>query len=80
VNKLTNWEGFKEEITNAIQLSGPEITSYDVPQTAITKTATFADDTAVVAVQQDINAVNSWTKQWRIILNEIKSVHMNFSN
>jgi hypothetical protein len=23
VNKLTNWEGFKEEITNTIQLSGP---------------------------------------------------------
>jgi hypothetical protein len=23
VNKLTNWEGFKEEFTNTIQLSGP---------------------------------------------------------
>jgi hypothetical protein len=26
VNKLTNWEGFKEEITNTLQLSGPLMT------------------------------------------------------
>jgi hypothetical protein len=48
--------------------------THDVPQTANTKTATFADDTAVMEVgenideatdklQQAINAVNSWTKQ-----------------
>jgi hypothetical protein len=52
---------------------------------------TFADDTAVMAVgenikkataklQQAINVINSWTKQWHIILNEIKSVHVNFTN
>jgi hypothetical protein len=52
-----------------------------VPQTANTEIATFADDTAIMAVggnieeatgklQQAINMVNSWTKQWRIILNE----------
>jgi hypothetical protein len=63
----------------------------DVPQTANTKTATFADDTAVMAVvenikeatdklQQAINAVSSWAKLWRIILNEIKAVHVNFTN
>jgi hypothetical protein len=62
-----------------------------VPQTANTKIATFADDTAVMAVgeiieeatdklQQAINAINSWTKQWRVILNEIKSAHVNFTN
>jgi hypothetical protein len=45
-----------------------------VPQTANTKIATFVDDTAVMAVrenileatdklQQAITAVNSWTKQ-----------------
>jgi folylpolyglutamate synthase/dihydropteroate synthase len=64
---------------------------YDVPQTANTKAAIFADETAVMAVgenieeatdklQQAINAVNSWIKQWCIILNEIKSVHVNFTN
>jgi hypothetical protein len=52
---------------------------------------TFADDTAVMAVgenieeataklQQAINAINSCSKQWRVILNEIKSVHVNFTN
>jgi 7,8-dihydro-6-hydroxymethylpterin-pyrophosphokinase len=51
-----------------------------VPQTVNTKIATFADDTAVMAVgenieeatdklQQAINMIHSWTKQWRIILN-----------
>jgi 1,2-phenylacetyl-CoA epoxidase catalytic subunit len=50
-----------------------------------------ADDTAVMAVgenieeatdklQEAINAINSWTKQWHIILNETKSVHVNFTN
>jgi hypothetical protein len=62
-----------------------------VPQTANTKIATFVDDTAIMAVrenikeatdkmQQAINTVNSWTKRWRIILNEIKSVNVNFTN
>jgi hypothetical protein len=31
-------------------------------------------------LQQVINVVNSWTKHWRIILNEIKSLHVNFTN
>jgi hypothetical protein len=64
---------------------------YDVLQTANTKIATFADDTAVMAVgesieeatdklQQAINTINSWTKQWHIILNKIKSVRVNFTN
>jgi hypothetical protein len=35
-------------------------------------------DEATDKLQQAINAVNSWTKQWRIILNEIKWVHVNF--
>jgi hypothetical protein len=63
----------------------------DVPQTANTKILTFADNTAIMAVgenieeatdklQQAINAINSWTKQWRIILNKITSVHVNFTN
>jgi hypothetical protein len=60
------------------------IAVYDVPQTANTKIATFAEDTAVMAVgenieeatnkpQQAITGVSSWPKQWCIIFNEIKS-------
>jgi hypothetical protein len=65
--------------------------TYDVSQIVNTKIATFADDTAVMAVgeniekatdklQQAINTIHFWTKQWRIILNESKSVHVNFTN
>jgi len=54
-------------------------------------TATFADDTAILAVDENVNAatsklqrsldkVNIWTKQWRIKLNEAKSTHINFTN
>jgi hypothetical protein len=51
-----------------------------IPTSVIFNTiATFADDTAIMALgdnieeatdrlQQAINVVNSWTKQWRIIL------------
>ncbi|MGR0272069.1 hypothetical protein ACUWC3_28565, partial [Klebsiella pneumoniae] len=53
--------------------------------------ATFADDTAIMAVGEDavesteklqrsINKVGDWTKRWRIKLNENKSVHVNFTN
>jgi hypothetical protein len=56
-----------------------------------TKIATFADNTAIMAVgenieeatdkqQQAVNVVNSWTKQWCIILKGIKSFHVNFTN
>jgi hypothetical protein len=62
-----------------------------VPQTANTKIANFADNTAIMAVgenieeatgklQQAISVVDSWTKQWHIILHKIKSVHVNFTN
>lgn len=54
-------------------------------------TATFADDTAILAVgktneeateklQMATNQVNRWTRKWRIRLNETKSVHVNFTN
>lgn len=63
----------------------------DIPVTDNIKLATFADDTAVLAVgnsieettanlQYAVNAINAWTAQWRIKLNENKSVHMNFTN
>jgi len=53
--------------------------------------ATFADDTAILAVgssnegstgelQTAINKIQKWTKKWHIQLNESKLVHINFTN
>lgn len=63
----------------------------DVPQHKDTITATFADDTAILAsdetieavtnkLQCAINKVNIWTKKWRIQLNELKSTYVIFTN
>lgn len=65
--------------------------THDIPLSEETKLATFADDTAILAVgdtvaeatnklQRSINAVSNWTKKWRIKLNEAKSAHVNFTN
>ena len=62
----------------------------DVPTSNEYVTATFADDTALLAIgktpeestntlQTAINEVSNWTKKWRIKLNESKSVHVDFS-
>jgi hypothetical protein len=53
--------------------------------------ATFADDTALVAVGGDVaeataklqraaDKINNWSRQWLIKLNEDKSTHVNFTN
>lgn len=53
--------------------------------------ATFADDTAILAVGKDnvetanklqnaISKFQKWTKTWKITLNESKSVHVDFTN
>lgn len=53
--------------------------------------ATFADDTAVMAIantneeaaiklQRSINKIQDWTLKWRIKLNQTKSVHVDFTN
>lgn len=63
----------------------------DIPQLEQDTIATFADDTAVLAVgktheeaanklQISVNQIHNWTKRWRIKLNETKSVHINFTN
>jgi endonuclease/exonuclease/phosphatase family metal-dependent hydrolase len=63
----------------------------DMPSMANTTIATFADDTALLTVSNDLddatsmlqlatNKVINWTKKWRIRLNELKSVHINFTN
>lgn len=63
----------------------------DIPETENTVTATFADDTAIIALgnsqresvsktQYALNKVFNWTKLWRMKLNESKSVHIDFTN
>lgn len=63
----------------------------DIPKPAGVTIATFADDTAILSVAEDIeesteklqravNEVNTWTNHWLIKLNDTKSVHVNFTN
>lgn len=63
----------------------------DIPKTRGVTLATFADDTALLAtgtnneeaaykLQTASNALSSWTKKWRIQINETKSIHINFTN
>ena len=63
----------------------------DIPDLDHNIMATFADDTAIIAVgknheeaarklQTSIDQINTWRKRWRIKLNESKSIHVNFTN
>lgn len=63
----------------------------DLPNLGNNIVATFADDTAIMSVSENlenssqnlqtaINQIQQWTKKWRIKLNESKSVHVNFTN
>ena len=62
----------------------------DLPQPAETTVATFADDTAIMAVggeeeatdklQRPADEINNWTRQWLIKLNEDQSIDVNFTN
>lgn len=63
----------------------------DIPKLEDNIIATFADDTAIMAVgstheeaavkvQKAMNKVYNWTTKWRIKLNESKSIHINFTN
>ena len=63
----------------------------DLPTSSLHTTATFADDTAILAVgntvrestknlQKALNSITAWTRKWRIKLNNEKSVHINFTN
>ncbi len=63
----------------------------DIPPMEESTIATYADDTAILAVgnnvveatnklQTSINTVSNWMKKWRIKLKETKSVHVNFTN
>jgi hypothetical protein len=63
----------------------------DVPTTSNSTMASFADDTAVMALrktvdsstrklQSAVNEVAIWTRKWRIKLKESKPVHIDFTN
>lgn len=63
----------------------------DIPEVEDITIATFADDTAIMAIEESheaatekvqlaINKVLVWTKKWRIKLNETKSIHIDFTN
>ena len=63
----------------------------DLPTFEQNVVATFANDTAIMAIsdnnngsteqlQAAITKVQSWTRKWRIKLNETKSVHIDFTN
>ena len=63
----------------------------DLPQPGEATVATFAEDTAIMAVgdsfqeateklQRAVDEVNNWTRKWLIKLNEAKSVYVDFTN
>lgn len=62
----------------------------DLPCTDDTVTSTFADDTAILAVnrnpevaattlQTSLNNIATWARKWRITINESKSAHITFT-
>jgi hypothetical protein len=62
----------------------------DLPTSGNTTTATFADDTAILATHEEpaiasmthqatINKINDWTKKWRIKINQSKSTYITFT-
>lgn len=62
----------------------------DLPVNNATITGTFADDTAILTshkdpstassmLQESLDALSTWLKNWRIKANEIKSVHVTFT-
>jgi hypothetical protein len=63
----------------------------DFPTPEQNVVATFADDTAIMAIgdnnsesteklQTAVTKVQRWTRKWRIKLNETKSVHIDFTD
>jgi hypothetical protein len=61
-----------------------------VPTSPESTTATFADDSAVLAtdsdptialqkLQTDLHAIQNWFKKWRMKANESKSIHVTFT-
>src|SRR5262249_15494080 len=96
VNRGADYSDFKDIKAGVLQGSvlGPILYLLfimDLPQTPNVITATFADDTANSAsaktdaqstalLQRSNDNIESWTKKWRIKLNDQEAVHVNFTN
>ena len=93
---------YKEEYTSLYNIQsgvpqgsilGPVLYSIftaDLPVSDLTLTATYADDTAIMAshtdpiiaachLQQHLDKLDLWLKRWRIRANESKSTHITFT-
>lgn len=72
------------------QWSTPVIYTNDLPKTSNVTIGTFADDTVVLAIHENLdeatkilqgslNKIEEWTTKWRIKVNEAKSIHVTFT-
>lgn len=66
------------------------IFTHDIPKTSFTELGSYADDTAIVAsnenpntvsnmLQRHLNIIDLWTKRWKIKINETKSSFITFT-
>jgi hypothetical protein len=66
------------------------ISTKELPTSDNTRTASFADDTAILATHEDpaiasmklqatVNKIDDWTKKWRIKINQSKFTHITFT-
>jgi hypothetical protein len=89
-NILTIKKKIHREVSRAKDLSAPLYTS-DLPQPEEATVASFADLTAIMAVdgsieeateklQRAVDKVSNWTRKWLVKLNEAKSVQVDFTN
>lgn len=89
---ITDWKNISAGVLQGSVL-GPLlylIYTADIPTTNYSMTAMFADDTAILATDEDqqtatdqlqrtLNNASDWTKRWKIKMNSDKSVHVNYT-
>lgn len=89
---ITDWKNISAGVPQGSVL-GPILYllyTADIPVNNYSMTAMFADDTAILATDEDqqtatdqlqrtLNNVSNWTKRWKIKINSDKSVHVNYT-